>query len=256
MRETHAWLSLLPWALNLGVIFELALQLSPISDVSVVSCYGVESPLAHWCSRGSDVKTSDMQIVTECQSIFNFRLPSVIFRISVRHFALSTSLAITRYTSLPCPRCNICCFSNLNALFTVYFVSYIRLIILHIDCILSNFGVYCILFFFVLFLFITRWWIELLKNNFLGSYECANYGICTTAALVEVTSDTISLICRLRRHRFLSRKFFQMFTDRLGCRQSVFCYARHLRLSVGNESVPIQLAQCRLPGRAISDAKI
>ena len=34
-------------ALNLGVIFELALQLSPISDVSVVSCYGVESPLAH-----------------------------------------------------------------------------------------------------------------------------------------------------------------------------------------------------------------
>ena len=65
-------------ALNLGVIFELALQLSPISDVSVVSCYGVESPLAHWCSRGSDVKTSDMQIVTECQSIFNFRLPSVI----------------------------------------------------------------------------------------------------------------------------------------------------------------------------------
>ena len=43
----------------------------------------------------------------------------------VRHFALSTNLAITRYTSLPCARCNICRFSNLNALFTVYFVSYI-----------------------------------------------------------------------------------------------------------------------------------
>jgi len=27
---------------------------------------------------------------------------------------------IARYTSLPCPRCNICCFCNLNALFTVY----------------------------------------------------------------------------------------------------------------------------------------
>ena len=43
---------------------------------------------------------------------------------------------------MPCPRCNICCFCNLNALFTVYFVSYIRLIILHIDCILV-FIVYC-----------------------------------------------------------------------------------------------------------------
>jgi len=43
----------------------------------------------------------------------------------VRHFALSTNLAITRYISLRCPRCNICCFCNLNALFTVYFVSYI-----------------------------------------------------------------------------------------------------------------------------------
>ena len=36
-----------------------------------------------------------MQIVTECQAIFNFRLPSVIIPDrGVRHFALSTSLAI------------------------------------------------------------------------------------------------------------------------------------------------------------------
>jgi len=49
------------------------------------------------------------------------------FRIGVRHFALSTSLAITRYTSLLCPRCNICCFCNLNALFAVYLVTYTQL---------------------------------------------------------------------------------------------------------------------------------
>ena len=48
------------------------------------------------------------------------------------------------YTSLPCPRCNICCFCDLNALFTVYFVSYIRLIILHIDCILVF--IFCLFF--------------------------------------------------------------------------------------------------------------
>jgi len=84
------------------------------------------------------------------------------FRIGVRHFALSTSLAITRYTSLPCPRCNICCFCNLNALFTVYFVSYIglRLIILHIDCILVFIVCYLL---FVFFLSITRWWMKLLN---------------------------------------------------------------------------------------------
>ena len=68
-------------------------------------------------------------------------------------------LAISRYTSLPCPRCNICYFCNLNALFTVYLVSD-HLIILHIDCILV-FIVYC--FVFVFSLSITRWWIKLLK---------------------------------------------------------------------------------------------
>jgi len=67
----------------------------------------------------------------------------------VRHFALSTSLAITRYTSLPCPRCNInCCFCNLDALFTVYFVSCMSFIILHIDCILV-----CIVYYTLFFLY-------------------------------------------------------------------------------------------------------
>ena len=69
----------------------------------------------------------------------------------MKHFALSTSLAITRYTSSPCPRCNICCFCNLNALFTVYFVSYThtsdRLIILHIDR-RFMYILYCFLFVF------------------------------------------------------------------------------------------------------------
>ena len=68
----------------------------------------------------------------------------------MRHFALSTNLAITRCTSLPRlspPPCNICCFCNLSALFTVHFVSYTRLIILHIDCILL-FIVYCFLLVF------------------------------------------------------------------------------------------------------------
>ena len=93
-----------------------------------------------------------MQIVTECQSISNFRLPSAIIpdSLGVIRFALSTSLAITRYTSLPCPRCNICCLCNLNALFTIYFVSYIRLIILHIDC-MFVFIVYYFLFVFSLY---------------------------------------------------------------------------------------------------------
>ena len=90
-----------------------------------------------------------MQIVTECQSIFNFRLPSVIIPDRCETFRVkqATSLAITRYTSFPCPRCKICCICNLNALFTVYFVSYVRLTILHIDCILV-FIVYCSLFVF------------------------------------------------------------------------------------------------------------
>jgi len=68
----------------------------------------------------------------------------------VRYFASSASLAITRYTSLPCARCNTSCFCNLNALFTVYFVSYTRLIILHIDCILV-FVVHYFLFVFFLY---------------------------------------------------------------------------------------------------------
>jgi len=48
---------------------------------------------------------------------------------------------------MPCPRCNICCFCNFNALLTVYFVSYIRLLILHIDCILVFIVYYFCLFF-------------------------------------------------------------------------------------------------------------
>ena len=93
-----------------------------------------------------------MQIVTECRSIFNFRLPSVIIPDRCETFRVkqATSLAITRYTSFPCPRCKICCICNLSALFTVYFVSYVRLTILHIDCILV-FIVYCSLFVFSLY---------------------------------------------------------------------------------------------------------
>ena len=41
--------------------------------------------------------TNDMQIVTECQSIFNFRLPNVI----------------NRYTSLPCPAVPFAAFVSL-----------------------------------------------------------------------------------------------------------------------------------------------
>ena len=51
----------------------------------------------------------------------------------MRHFGLSMSLAITRYTSLPCPRCNISCFCNFNALFTVYFVRYTRSVVRPLD---------------------------------------------------------------------------------------------------------------------------
>jgi len=103
--------------------------------------------------------TSDMQIDTECQSIFNFRLPSAIIPDRCETFRVKYEsgnswwnkvVYITRYSSLLCPRCNICCFCNLNALFTVYFVSYIRLIILHIDCILV-FTVYYFLFVFFLY---------------------------------------------------------------------------------------------------------
>ena len=61
-----------------------------------------------------------MQIVTECQAIFNFRLPSVIIPDRCEAFRVKFQSC----NSLPCLRCNICCFCNFNALFTVYFVSY------------------------------------------------------------------------------------------------------------------------------------
>jgi len=67
----------------------------------------------------------------------------------VRHFAFSTSLAITRYTSSPCPRCNICCFCNLNALYSLFCKLHThtsdRLVILHIDR-RFMYIVYCFLF--------------------------------------------------------------------------------------------------------------
>jgi len=104
--------------------------------------------------------TSDMQIVTECQSAFNFRLPSTIIpdrceTFRAKYDSCNNSLF---KSNLPCPRCNIFCFCGLNGLFGVYFVSCIRLIVLRVGSILV-FVVCC----FCLFVFsITRWWIKLL----------------------------------------------------------------------------------------------
>ena len=97
--------------------------------------------------------TSDMQIVTECQSAFNFRLPSTIIpdrceTFRAKYDSCNNSLV---KPNLPCPRCNIFCFCGLNGLFGVYFVSCIRLIVLRVGSILV-FVVCC----FCLFFSITR----------------------------------------------------------------------------------------------------
>jgi len=67
-----------------------------------------------------------MQIVTECQSIVNFRLPSVIIPDRCETFRVKYESCNISLYKLALSRCNICCFCNLNALFTFYFVSYIQ----------------------------------------------------------------------------------------------------------------------------------
>jgi len=92
------------------------LEVSPLSKTNLRS---LDFPINRFFTKLFN--TSNMQTATECQSIFDFRLPSVIipdrcktFRIKYETCNCYTSY--TRYTSLPCPRCKICCFCIVNAL--------------------------------------------------------------------------------------------------------------------------------------------
>ena len=131
------------------------LEVCPLSKTDLRS---LDFPINRFFMKSFN--TSDMQIVTECQSIFDFRSPSVIIPDRFETFHVKYESCNNSLYKLAR---NICCFCNLNALFTVYFVSDKHKWPLD-NLAYRSIAFWCLLYtVFLCFVFtITRWWIKLL----------------------------------------------------------------------------------------------